>query len=732
MKEVIVKRLGDNRTIWISEELIGNKDLQKSRRSDFLKSVPVSLRNRNILPATGESWRWAKIDNCFYFDFDTIPSITKRKLPSEAQLLTLAAKGYSKEENTAIMKQELLQEAKADINETDLKEITDKFMFGNDRNFSFDYSAKLAEGFVVLSYIAKIRNTEGADGWRKFGFQKMKDFDEAVCNFFKEKNYPNLKISGSRQLRAKLSDFVASDNKIEMLISKKIGNQNASVVLTIDLIDEETGEVLKYSLHQTVMYGLWNGGNVELGELNKQNKTQLYSLYVDEMTRYGYGEEVMGYDCFCRHTNRWFTEMFVSSGRTGSQIYTHKIKPYVLTKGVENPMSLWVADGTGTKMVFQYKGTMRTLFRVNIFDVYSQKIVGYAIQTNLKKDAKKEESWMFVESLKMAMEQSGGRIAKEILTDNGGAFADSEVKQALQVLFPVYRTIKPGNSQANKAETLQRLVMNFCRRYENFVGTRLGVKAEHQTTNFDGLDLNNLMTFEEAVAQQAQMIEEWNNRKGADGLTPNERYFGVNNENLTSDSWGVVPSEFAVRRALGWKTEIDLSYQRGILQIVKDGIEYSYQLNLSENAEKINKLTGWKGNAKVKVYHDGKVADIYNYQDELIVSVKAVNKAFKAECEKDSLSAQGMQEQVAEIKKFEQKSIQTVEEIKQLHWSLPVSGEVTDYGFALAGKTSVKYDVQDQEEIALNEEAEEALEKNLKKQIDKEESDVEDTAFDDF
>ena len=58
--EVILKRYGTQRTIWVSEGYLLRKTTANANtlhvyRVAFLKSVPQSLRNRALLPATGKN-----------------------------------------------------------------------------------------------------------------------------------------------------------------------------------------------------------------------------------------------------------------------------------------------------------------------------------------------------------------------------------------------------------------------------------------------------------------------------------------------------------------------------------------------------------------------------------------------------------------------------------------------------------------------------------------------------
>jgi len=68
-----------NGTTWISQRLVSSECnisddyLRTAVRFRYKKSVQPCHRHHNILPVTGKSWRYAKINNTFYYDLSTIP-----------------------------------------------------------------------------------------------------------------------------------------------------------------------------------------------------------------------------------------------------------------------------------------------------------------------------------------------------------------------------------------------------------------------------------------------------------------------------------------------------------------------------------------------------------------------------------------------------------------------------------------------------------------------------------
>lgn len=78
--DILVKNPQQGKTVWMNQRLIidvlGVSDdlLRSTMRKRFKQSVQPCHRHHNILPDTGKSWRWAKINGQFYYDLSRIPN----------------------------------------------------------------------------------------------------------------------------------------------------------------------------------------------------------------------------------------------------------------------------------------------------------------------------------------------------------------------------------------------------------------------------------------------------------------------------------------------------------------------------------------------------------------------------------------------------------------------------------------------------------------------------------
>lgn len=75
--DIITRNTGDKQTVWISQRLIidvcGISDAHfRKNRAKYKESVQKCYHHHNILPDTGKSWRWAKMDSGFYYDLARI------------------------------------------------------------------------------------------------------------------------------------------------------------------------------------------------------------------------------------------------------------------------------------------------------------------------------------------------------------------------------------------------------------------------------------------------------------------------------------------------------------------------------------------------------------------------------------------------------------------------------------------------------------------------------------
>lgn len=96
--DIIIRSRKGNDTVWVSERLLisvcdglTEHYLRTKPRYRFLKTVPPSRQKQDILPDTGNPWRYAKIEGKWYYDLERIPDVPpanyRSKLGSAADLI---------------------------------------------------------------------------------------------------------------------------------------------------------------------------------------------------------------------------------------------------------------------------------------------------------------------------------------------------------------------------------------------------------------------------------------------------------------------------------------------------------------------------------------------------------------------------------------------------------------------------------------------------------------------
>ncbi|MGQ1945462.1 Mu transposase C-terminal domain-containing protein, partial [Ornithobacterium rhinotracheale] len=77
--DILLRKNSEGDTLWLSERFVidvceVSQNYLKFIRNKYKKSVPSCYHNRETLPVTGKSWRWARVNNAFYYDLAFIPN----------------------------------------------------------------------------------------------------------------------------------------------------------------------------------------------------------------------------------------------------------------------------------------------------------------------------------------------------------------------------------------------------------------------------------------------------------------------------------------------------------------------------------------------------------------------------------------------------------------------------------------------------------------------------------
>lgn len=77
--DVIVRKKNGKESVWLSQRLIMevcgvSEEYLRLSRSKYKNGVRGTYLKATYLPNTGKSWRWAKVNNSFYYCIDNIPA----------------------------------------------------------------------------------------------------------------------------------------------------------------------------------------------------------------------------------------------------------------------------------------------------------------------------------------------------------------------------------------------------------------------------------------------------------------------------------------------------------------------------------------------------------------------------------------------------------------------------------------------------------------------------------
>lgn len=633
--DIQIRNYKDGETMWVSHRLllqvcqVTDEYLRKAR-TVFKKSIQKGYKYGDFLPNTGSAWRWGKVNGTFYYDLDCLPDRkpthyrskfgAKHELLQQYEALQSADKSNKQNQLKALIQSQV----NTFIDNTDITYYMYSAMVG--------FNQKQAEQMATarawcLWMIKQLYN----DNFKGLGINKKQDFYQLCTDILAPLELEGFKINSAAYLRNKLNEFPTDiKDQLNFFISGKYGNDNAQIVGKYPLVDETTGQVYQFDIHQAMMFHLYmNPG----GSTKEYIRTLWERDYCEDVKEFDL--QPVAYRTFCHHLTRFNRQIQTARARHGEEYYKKHVQTYVTTEKLQFAHSLFAGDGSGT-INYKYmkpngKWSTMKLYVILITDVSSRFIAGWAVAP---KGSHKETEAMTKEAVKMAIQNGGNQTMFEFISDNHGAFTSAESKSFLNLAFNKVRTIEVGNSQANPAETQFRLFKRSLKDIQNFLSTSWGTGIEGQA-NPDFLDIDELPTYEDALIQMHELIKRWNTTKLRDGVAPSDR-FAIKHPNC-------LPLEPVVMRYLFAKhTKVDVSYMRGYVNVYRSQGYASEQFQFEipqfggAGTEMISKATGYTTGAEVKVVWDEDFADLYTLEGKFIMTCPRVIGASQSHAETDT------------------------------------------------------------------------------------------------
>ena len=294
-------------TVWVSERLIcdalgDNMDeyLRVCARSKYKSSVSPCHRMKDILPVTGKSWRYARIDGRFYYDYDYIPDRKDTRYRSrlgEKDMLMMEADELRQRE--ARLAEQCSQRGieeyvKERISNTDLLRFRYYEVNGTCK-YNKDKAGELAE---AIAWARCIKRLAADGGYKAFGCRTKEEFYKACALILHKKRLEGFTVTTGESLRKKLHYFPADESEqYDFFVSGRYGNDNARKIGKCKLVDEETGEIKRFDLHEALILKLW----MNFGGSAKESKIALWEKYERDIDYLG--EKPLSYSTFCHYTN---------------------------------------------------------------------------------------------------------------------------------------------------------------------------------------------------------------------------------------------------------------------------------------------------------------------------------------------------------------------------------------------------------------------------------------------
>ncbi len=635
--DILIRDTSNGQTVWVSQRLvvemcgIKEENLRKTARVRYKRSLPPSWlkitgQEEFFLGATGESWRWGRKGGQYYYDIDTIPDrkpvCYRSMLPTKGELIRQVDENRLRgsRERQAEQRRMILEQVDRLIDNADITYYAE-YMIGDKRIFNQGKAAQMAE---AVAWCRFLKGAIESNQYKQLGFASQNEFLDTCAEIISTFDIEGFRIKTPGSLRKKVA--MSPDRYDELrryLVSGKYGNDNRRIIGKCEIVDYSTGEVLKIDMHEAVIMTYW----LNPGGATKGTKRELWQLYASDMEAARCVP--VKPSTFNHYTNTWANKVMTAKERHGTGHFRSSYKPYTPSKPLEYANSLWASDGSGV-VPYRYRdqyGQWRSmkLYVMMVSDVASRYIAGYAVS---RRSQHIEDFSMLRSAMQMALLDNGKTEVLDFISDNHGAYTSAESKAYLRQVCRNFRTIEPGNSQANPAEMMFRLFKRRFKSYFNLPETSWNAKSLESMANPDYFDIMTLPTYDEAIVKLQTAIETWNNTELSNGITPAAWFHGFKNERAGQYSdrqWRVITGEVSKK---------DLSYARSIMELQRGTDKYKYDIpSDAATVALIARYMGYDSAFKATVYWDRDGADVYSPDGVYMFSCPPAMLSAKSESE---------------------------------------------------------------------------------------------------
>lgn len=303
----------------------------------------------------------------------------------------------------------------------------------------------------------------------------------------------------------------------------------------------------------------------------------------------------------------------VEADRNGSDDYNYKKLPYTSMERATESNLQWQIDGWN--LPFYLEGFRRlTLFWVA--DAHSGKIVGYKI-------APSESTETILKGIENAVENTGV-LPLEIVSDNHSFNKTAEAEYFKTALEKNAGTRWTVSSNPRYKSLVERSFKTFgeqhCKEMPGYIGEGIRTKNPDGRTSQELLDqyqkAGNWLTAEQITMIAVKCIMDYNETKGKDGMTRNERYeAGLSQNTIKVD---------LINRLQLFTRTAKYKVDRGQINIIREGVKYEFQLQ----ASLFNELNGKDVNIRYVDFDEIYLFDVKT--DQYIATVPRKQKIYGA------------------------------------------------------------------------------------------------------
>lgn len=477
--DIIPRRERDGRTtLWLSERLLiaelglNEEKLRTKYRYEFVQSVSKAKREKDILPDTGKSWRYARLNNAFYYDYDRLPAQRREALPGKQELLEMLRKPDQEAYHN-----HLKSEVKAILN-TGYSQYLHLFRAHNDKT-----AHTLAKAAAVVDWAADTLRSGGTDSATAF-YSELANVLTLIGGEYLPKHW--------RRLKEKV-DAILNGVAVEQVIKlKREGNQNA-----VQFDDPEIGAwlLIMRALPQNYT-GAFIARKIrlmcQLAEKKVPSKSWLEQRLASHETK------------------------FLTRERFGSGKLADRWKGYIPVENALHAGDCWMMDGTRVNMIAyrNEQGKEEFLYWIACYDVHSGDIIGVHFDT-------KEDRYCYINALKMAVAHAG-YLPYELVIDRFPGHNTEEIELLKKRLERLGVTVTITSKSTGKAklertfETIQSVFMAESDWYYG-EGVQSGREAAHRAPEYLKAQLkkrkDGAWSFDEAWSEMMRVLERYRTTK---------------------------------------------------------------------------------------------------------------------------------------------------------------------------------------------------------------------------